>query len=69
MKLKVIIVGCFLILASIVLYFFGQSIINEYLSPRDPLSGSYVIIFSVFLGIGGFLILVSQVFPSKSILT
>ena len=39
------------------------------LNPSDPLFGSYLVIFSAFLGIGGFLVLVSQVFPGRSILT
>jgi hypothetical protein len=63
------ILGCFLIILSMVLYFFGSSITDPVLNPNDPLFGSYLVIFSVFLGIAGFLVLVSQVFPGRSILT
>lgn len=69
LSVRILIVGCFLILLSMGLYFFGSSVTDQYLNPSDPLFGSYLVIFSVFLGIAGFLILVSQVFPGRSILT
>jgi len=49
------------------LYFFGSSVTDPALNPKDPLFGSYLVIFSVFLGIAGFLVLVSQVFRGKSL--
>ena len=66
---RVLFVGCFLILLSIDLYFYGSSVTDQYLNPSDPLFGSYLVIFSAFLGISGFLVLVSGVFPGRSILT
>lgn len=69
LSVRILIVGCFLILLSMGLYFFGSSVTDQYLNPTDPIFGSYLVIFSVFLGIAGFLVLVSQVFPSRSILT
>jgi hypothetical protein len=64
---KVIVFGCFLIILSMGLYFFGSSATDSALNPKDPLFGSYLVIFSVFLGIAGFLVLVSQVFRGKSL--
>jgi len=69
LSVRILIVGCFLILLSMGLYFFGSSVTDQYLNPTDPIFGSYLVIFSAFLGIAGFLVLVSQVFPSRSILT
>jgi Na+-driven multidrug efflux pump len=57
-----------LILGGIVLYFYGKPIASHLLNPNNPLSGSYIVIFSVFLVIAGFLVLVSQIFRGKSVL-
>ena len=66
LSLKVMMFGCFLIILSMGLYFFGSSVTDSALNPKDPLFGSYLVISSVFLGIAGFLVLVSQVFRGKS---
>jgi hypothetical protein len=67
LSLKVMVFGCFLIILSIGLYFFGSSVTDSALNPKGPFFGSYLVVFSVFLGIAGFLVLVSQVFRGKSL--
>jgi hypothetical protein len=67
LSLKVMIFGGILIILSIGLYSLGSSVTNPASNPKDPLFGSYLVVFSVFLGIAGFLVLVSQVFRGKSL--
>ena len=64
LRLSVIVVATLLVLTGIALFFYGTSMTN----PRSILSGSYIVVIGVFLGIAGFLMLVSQVFRGSSVL-
>ena len=59
MQAKSILVSVILCLGALFLFIFGLYSIN----PRDPVSGSYMIVLSVFLGMAGIFMLVSQFAP------
>jgi len=62
LRVSVIVVSTLLVLIGFALFFYGTSMTN----PRSVLSGSYLVVFGIFLAIAGFLMLVTHVFRGRS---
>lgn len=57
-----------LMLAGLLIFFYGTSMANDVFNPEDLLSGTYIVVVGTFLTISGFLVMVSQVFRGHSVL-
>lgn len=66
-KLQVgaVVTGFLLTIIGLAMFFYGLRVTM----PEDPLSGSAFVVIGAFLGMAGFLVLVSHVFRGSSIFT
>ncbi|MCL6579817.1 MAG: hypothetical protein K6T73_10660 [Candidatus Bathyarchaeota archaeon] len=61
MQAKSILFSAILCLTALFLFIYGLYTIN----PKDPISGSYMVVLGIFLGIAGLFMLVSQLTPNR----
>jgi hypothetical protein len=68
MRLKIIMIASFLGLVGLVLFFYGISMSDHVMNPESFISGTYLIVLGIFLGMVGLLMLMLHLFQRQSLI-
>jgi len=68
MHVKVIMFASVLVFVGLVLFFYGASMTNQVMNPEILISGTYLVVLGIFLGIVGFLMLMLQLFQRHTLI-
>ncbi len=68
MSIKIIMTASFLGLVGLALFFYGISMSNQVMNPESVISGTYLLVLGIFLGMVGLLMLMLQLFQRRSLI-
>jgi hypothetical protein len=67
MRLKVMFFASLLLIAGLTMFCYGTSMTNQVMNPESLISGTYLVVIGIFVGIAGFLMLLLQMFQRQSL--
>jgi len=67
MNLKVTIFAILLLIAGLVMFCYGTSMTTQLMNPENVISGTYLVVIGIFLGLAGLVMLLLQMFQRQSL--
>ena len=67
MNLKLIIFSSFLFFVGLALFVYGTSLSGQVMKPENLISGTFLVVAGIFLGLAGFIMLIMSMFQRQSL--